>query len=199
MRLECGDAFGLEKSLAYHYGRRSVHIEVACTHCSKTLVFFNKCALLAHARDHKNKGMVMQCTQLFMKPIAVDQMLAPSKPVQSVNQIPCENNTTELSKIQVVLPLYHDRVIRNGFKCSDCNKQMSDSAALAGHYQRMSLESESLVSNVPSSVHFICIFLFAHTLMFCVCFLSANAGVQGLLNVATKQMQLQGPSTHSHS
>ncbi|XP_056622468.1 zinc finger protein 592 [Triplophysa dalaica] len=148
--LECGDAFGLEKSLAYHYGRRSVHIEVACTHCSKTLVFFNKCALLAHARDHKNKGMVMQCTQLFMKPIAVDQMLAPSKPVQSVNQIPCENNTTELSKIQVVLPLYHDRVIRNGFKCSDCNKQMSDSAALAGHYQKMSAESESLVCKVCS-------------------------------------------------
>lgn len=148
--LECGDAFGLEKSLAYHYGRRSVHIEVACTHCSKTLVFFNKCALLAHARDHKNKGMVMQCTQLFMKPIAVDQMLAPTKTVQSVNQTPCENKTTESSRNQAVLPIYPDRVIRNGFKCLDCNKQMSDSTALAGHYQRMAVDSESLVCKVCS-------------------------------------------------
>ncbi|KAK9959076.1 hypothetical protein ABG768_011157 [Culter alburnus] len=147
--LECGDSFGLEKSLAYHYSRRSVHIEVACTHCSKTLVFFNKCALLAHAREHKNKGMVMQCTQLFMKPIAVDQMLAPTKPKQSVNQIPYGNNTTESSKGQAVLPLYPDKVIRHGFKCLDCNKQMSDCTALAGHYQRSS-EAEGLMCKVCS-------------------------------------------------
>lgn len=148
--LECGDAFGLEKSLAYHYSRRSVHIEVACTHCSKTLVFFNKCALLAHARDHKNKGMVMQCTQLFMKPIDVEQMLAPTKPMQLKNQIPCENNRTESCKNQVVLPLYSDRVIRHGFKCLDCNKQMSDYTALAGHYQRISVDSEGLMCKVCS-------------------------------------------------
>ncbi|XP_016376801.1 zinc finger protein 592-like [Sinocyclocheilus rhinocerous] len=147
--LECGDSFGLEKSLAYHYSRRSVHIEVACTHCSKTLVFFNKCALLAHARDHKNKGMVMQCTQLFMKPIAVDQMLAPTKPKQSVNQIPCGNNATESSKSQVVLPLYPDKVIKHGFKCLDCNKQMSDYTALAGHYQRAT-EANGLMCKVCS-------------------------------------------------
>ncbi|XP_016109152.1 zinc finger protein 592-like [Sinocyclocheilus grahami] len=147
--LECGDSFGLEKSLAYHYSRRSVHIEVACTHCSKTLVFFNKCALLAHARDHKNKGMVMQCTQLFMKPIAVDQMLAPTKPKQSVNQIHCGNTTSESAKSQVVLPLYPDKVIKHGFKCLDCNKQMSDYTALAGHYQR-SAEAEDLMCKVCS-------------------------------------------------
>lgn len=147
--LECGDSFGLEKSLAYHYSRRSVHIEVACTHCSKTLVFFNKCALLAHAREHKNKGMVMQCTQLFMKPIAVDHMLVPTKLKQSVNQIPCGSNSTESSKGQAVLPLYPDKVIRHGFKCLDCNKQMPDYTALAGHYQRSS-EAEGLMCKVCS-------------------------------------------------
>ncbi|XP_026143512.1 zinc finger protein 592-like [Carassius auratus] len=147
--LECGDSFGLEKSLAYHYSRRSVHIEVACTHCSKTLVFFNKCALLAHARDHKNKGMVMQCTQLFMKPIAVDQMLAPTKPKKSVNQIHCGNTTSESAKSQVVLPLYPDKVIKHGFKCLDCNKQMSDYTALAGHYQRSTV-AEGLMCKVCS-------------------------------------------------
>ncbi|XP_051579719.1 zinc finger protein 592-like [Myxocyprinus asiaticus] len=148
--LECGDAFGLEKSLAYHYSRRSVHIEVACTHCSKTLVFFNKCALLAHAREHKNKGMVMQCTQLFMKPIAVEQMLVPVKTKQSVNQIPCLNNTTETPKSQAVLPLYPVKVIRHGFKCLDCNKQMSDFTTLAGHYQRSSVDAEVLICKVCS-------------------------------------------------
>ncbi|XP_005159353.1 zinc finger protein 592 isoform X1 [Danio rerio] len=148
--LECGDSFGLEKSLAYHYSRRSVHIEVACTHCSKTLVFFNRCALLAHARDHKNKGMVMQCTQLFMKPIAVDQMLVPTKTsLQSAIQIPCGNTTTEPSKGQVVLPLYPDNVIRNGSKCLECNKQISDYTALARHYQKSS-EDEGLICKVCS-------------------------------------------------
>ncbi|XP_051953754.1 zinc finger protein 592-like isoform X1 [Xyrauchen texanus] len=148
--LECGDAFGLEKSLAYHYSRRSVHIEVACTYCSKTLVFFNKCALLAHAREHKNKGMVMQCTQLFMKPIAVEQMLVPTKTKQYVNQIPYVNNTTESSKSQAVLPLFPDKVIRHGFKCLDCNKQMSDYTALAGHYQNSSVDAKGLMCKVCS-------------------------------------------------
>uniref|UniRef100_A0A8C2DUI8 Zinc finger protein 592 n=1 Tax=Cyprinus carpio TaxID=7962 RepID=A0A8C2DUI8_CYPCA len=150
--LECGDSFGLEKSLSYHYSRRSVHIEVACTHCSKTLVFFNKCALLAHARDHKNKGMVMQCTQLFMKPIAVDQMLAPTKPKQSVNQIHCGSTTSESAKSQVVLPLYPDKVIKHGFKCLDCNKQMSDYTALAGLVSPINelLESQSITCRVCS-------------------------------------------------
>lgn len=81
--LECGDAFALEKSLSQHYGRRSVHIEVLCTLCSQTLLFFNKCSLLRHARDHKSKGLVMQCSQLLVKPISADQMFAAAAPANS--------------------------------------------------------------------------------------------------------------------
>lgn len=142
---ECGDSFGLQRSLAGHYGRRSVHIEVSCTHCAKTLVFYNKCALLAHAREHKNKGIVMQCTQLFMKPIPVDQMFSPSTvehplPVSSAAPAP------QPARSQPVMPLYPDRIIRHGLKCLECNKQMSDYRALAGHYQRQAEETGGLVS-----------------------------------------------------
>ncbi|XP_056138085.1 zinc finger protein 592 [Lampris incognitus] len=147
--LECGDSFGVERSLVYHYGRRSVHIEVACTHCAKTMVFFNKCALLAHAREHKNNGMVMQCTQLFMKPIAEEQMFAPSSSESSVNVDSYASSSSPL-KTQPVMPLYPDNVIRHRLRCLECNKQLSDYMALAAHYQRHSEDIEALVCKVCS-------------------------------------------------
>ncbi|XP_047426431.1 zinc finger protein 532 [Mugil cephalus] len=76
--LECGDSFALEKSLTQHYDRRSVRIEVTCNHCAKSLVFYNKCSLLSHARGHKDKGVVMQCSHLILKPIPADQMISTS-------------------------------------------------------------------------------------------------------------------------
>ncbi|XP_078113076.1 zinc finger protein 592 [Sander vitreus] len=143
--LECGDSFGVERSLAYHYSRRSVHIEVGCTHCAKTMVFFNKCALLAHAREHKNNGMVMQCTQLHMKPIAEEQMFVP---LSAVNM---DSYTSPLPKSQPVLPLYPDNANRHRLRCLECNKQLSDYKALAGHYQRPSDDDvEGLMCKVCS-------------------------------------------------
>ncbi|KAK3571827.1 hypothetical protein QTP86_020572 [Hemibagrus guttatus] len=73
--LECGDAFALERSLARHYDRRSMRIEVTCNLCTKRLAFFNKCSLLLHAREHKEKGLVMQCSHLVMRPVSVEQMI----------------------------------------------------------------------------------------------------------------------------
>lgn len=139
--LECGDSFGVERSLAYHYSRRSVHIEVGCTHCAKTMVFFNKCALLAHAREHKNSGVVMQCTQLHMKPIAAEQMFVP----QGAEPMKRDSYTSSSSKSQPVLPLYSDN-IHHQLRCMECSKQLSDYKALAGHYQRPSEDVEGLVS-----------------------------------------------------
>ncbi|XP_038562023.1 zinc finger protein 592 [Micropterus salmoides] len=142
--LECGDSFVVERSLAYHYSRRSVHFEVGCMHCAKTMVFFNKCALLAHAREHKNNGMVMQCTQLHMKPIAVEQMFVPMS-TEPVNPSPLPS-----PKSQPVLPLYPDNVIRHRLRCLECNKQLPDYKALAGHYQRLSEDVEGLTCKVCS-------------------------------------------------
>lgn len=142
--LECGDSFGLEKSLAYHYNRRSVHIEVGCTHCAKTLVFFNKCALLAHAREHKSSGAVMQCTQLHLRPISEEQMFAPL----SAELVPASPHTLPLlsHKSEPVLPLYPDHVNRHRLRCLECNKQLPDYKALAGHYQKSTEVVEGLVS-----------------------------------------------------
>lgn len=78
--LECGDAFALEQSLARHYARRSLRIEVTCNHCAKRLAFFNKCSLLLHAREHKERGMIMQCSHLVMKPVPVEQMISQLEP-----------------------------------------------------------------------------------------------------------------------
>ncbi|XP_009990268.1 PREDICTED: zinc finger protein 687, partial [Tauraco erythrolophus] len=104
--LECGDSFALEKSLARHYDRRSMRIEVTCNHCTKRLVFFNKCSLLLHAREHKDKGLVMQCSHLVMRPIALDQMIG-----QPDINYSC-------------------------FRCLECKEQCKDKAGLAAHFQQ---------------------------------------------------------------
>ncbi|XP_047239582.1 zinc finger protein 592 isoform X2 [Girardinichthys multiradiatus] len=146
--LECGDSFGVERSLAFHYNRRSVQIEVGCTHCSKTLVFFNKCALLAHAREHKNNGSVMQCTQLHLKPISEEQMFVPLS-TEPVNTGP--HASSLLPPInEPVMPLYPDNVIRHRLRCLECNKHLPDYKALASHYQKMSEDVEGLICKVCS-------------------------------------------------
>lgn len=162
--LECGDSFALEKSLTQHYSRRSVHIEVMCTQCSTTLLFFNKCSLLKHARDHKSKGFIMQCSQLLMKPISLDQMFSPSPTSSSASLAPQMLHSPSPSRkssaasgggggisagAQPALPLYTDplSLIRHGLKCLECNKQAQDYVALAAHYQRISEDNERLVSH----------------------------------------------------
>ncbi|XP_029009148.1 zinc finger protein 592 [Betta splendens] len=146
--LECGDSFGVERSLAHHYGRRSVHIEVGCTHCAQTLVFFNKCALMAHAREHKNNGTVMQCTQVNVKPIAEEQMFVPLSTERAKAHAYASPSAS--CKSQPVLPLYPDNVDYHRHRCLECNKQLPDYRALAGHYQRPSEDVEALLCKVCS-------------------------------------------------
>ncbi|KAM9375475.1 zinc finger protein 592 [Pholidichthys leucotaenia] len=146
--LECGDSFVLEKSLAFHYSRRSVHIEVGCTHCEKNMVFFNKCALLAHARVHKNKGIVMQCTQLNMKPVQEEKMFQPLSSDPG-NMGSYHSPLLSPSKNEPVLPLYPDNVTHR-LCCIECNKQLPDHKALAGHYQKQSDHVEKLICKVCS-------------------------------------------------
>nr|XP_025042977.1 zinc finger protein 592 isoform X1 [Pelodiscus sinensis] len=163
--LECGDSFALEKSLTQHYSRRSVHIEVMCTQCSTLLLFFNRCSLLRHAREHKSKGLIMQCSQLLMKPISLDEMLSPSPTNSSVSLAPqtshfpsslckpsaASGSGTGISTVAYpAMPLYADplRLIRQGLKCLECNKQAQDYVALAAHYQRTSEDNEGLTCQV---------------------------------------------------
>ncbi|KAL7980269.1 hypothetical protein Chor_000090 [Crotalus horridus] len=181
--LECGDSFALEKSLTQHYSRRSVHIEVMCTQCSATLLFFNKCSLLKHARDHKSKGFIMQCSQLFLKPISADQMFSPSPTSSSASSSPPTARLPSLpqkpcaapgggvgspSGAQPALPLYTDplRLIRYGLKCFECNKQALDYIALAAHYQRTSEDNEGL-QNLQVTVPMV-LTNFLFVLRFCI-------------------------------
>ncbi|KAM5292495.1 zinc finger protein 592 [Ctenodactylus gundi] len=158
--LECGDAFALERSLSQHYSRRSVHIEVLCTLCAQTLLFFNKCSLLRHARDHKSRGLVMQCSQLLVKPIAVDQMFAPMTtapasvpPPAATAPAPAPKpgpSPGSASPPPPAFPLYPDpvRLIRYGTKCPECHKYMRDYMVLAAHFQRTSEDTEGLTCQV---------------------------------------------------
>nr|XP_057931743.1 zinc finger protein 592 [Doryrhamphus excisus] len=146
--LECGDSFGLERSLSYHYSRKSVHIEVGCTLCAKTMVFFNKCSLLAHARKHKSNGTVMQCTQLHMKPIAEAHMFAPL----STELVKWDSRSSPSSPLKnhPVMPLYPDNVSHYRQRCLECNKPMVDQRALAGHYQSLSEDKKAFICKLCS-------------------------------------------------
>ncbi|XP_003800424.1 zinc finger protein 687 [Otolemur garnettii] len=159
--LECGDAFSLEKSLARHYDRRSMRIEVTCNHCARRLVFFNKCSLLLHAREHKDKGLVMQCSHLVMRPVALDQMvgqpdITPLLPV-AVPPIPgplilpalgkgegaITSAITTVAPEAPVLPLSVDPPVAPAtsaytcFRCLECKEQCRDKAGMAAHFQQL--------------------------------------------------------------
>ncbi|TMS07978.1 Zinc finger protein 532 [Larimichthys crocea] len=159
--LECGDSFALEKSLTQHYERRSVRIEVTCNHCTKSLVFYNKCSLLSHARGHKDKGVVMQCSHLILKPIPADQMITTSPSSGPPNttgttsqaQAPtCQmpgrvagggSQTAVISApcsapLVAAMPLEDDasKLCRHSLKCLECNEMFQDDSSLAMHYQQ---------------------------------------------------------------
>ncbi|XP_076614726.1 zinc finger protein 532 [Chaetodon auriga] len=167
--LECGDSFALEKSLTQHYERRSVRIEVTCNHCTKSLVFYNKCSLLSHARGHKDKGVVMQCSHLILKPIPADQMIttspssgppnitgttSTSQAPASTSQIPgrvvgAGSQTAVIAApcsapLVAAMPLEDDasKLCRHSLKCLECNEMFQDDSSLAMHYQQASESSE---------------------------------------------------------
>ncbi|TRY69685.1 hypothetical protein DNTS_020248 [Danionella cerebrum] len=124
--LECGDAFALERSLARHYDRRSIRIEVTCNHCSKRLAFFNKCSLLLHAREHKEKGLVMQCSHLVMSPVSVEQMIGQQDPVPIALLSP----TASAVKDNATQSADHS--------CPECQMPFKAKAELAEHFQEES-------------------------------------------------------------
>ncbi|CAI5798514.1 finger 687 [Podarcis lilfordi] len=162
--LECGDAFALEKSLARHYDRRSMRIEVTCNHCTKRLVFFNKCSLLLHAREHKDKGLVMQCSHLVMRPIALDQMIGQPDitPLVSLASL----NASKAAAAAVaqegtasgaathdppVLPLNGsaEQATTNSCQCLECKEPCKDKAGLAAHFQQATASASTVCNACP--------------------------------------------------
>ncbi|XP_061887291.1 zinc finger protein 532 isoform X3 [Entelurus aequoreus] len=168
--LECGDSFALEKSLTQHFERRSVRIEVICNHCSKNLVFYNKCSLLSHARGHKDKGVVMQCSHLILKPIPADQMVTapPYSRLHSITdsfdaqaqpaQTPDPSYVTQSAvisapsniPIEAAMPLEDgaSKLCRHSLKCLECNEMFQDDSSLAMHYQQVLETSGQKTCNI---------------------------------------------------
>ncbi|XP_006891810.1 PREDICTED: zinc finger protein 532 [Elephantulus edwardii] len=87
--LECGDSFALEKSLSQHYDQCSIRIEVTCNHCIKNL-------------GHKEKGVVMQCSHLILKPVPADQMIA--SPTSNTPAVAMSSSSSSSSSSSAALP-----------------------------------------------------------------------------------------------
>ncbi|KAL1259272.1 hypothetical protein QQF64_009849 [Cirrhinus molitorella] len=129
--LECGDAFALERSLARHYDRRSMRIEVTCNHCSKRLAFFNKCSLLLHAREHKDKGLVMQCSHLVMSPVSVEQMIGQQDTVPIGVLAPAVSALSTIKESGVHLAQSSDN------SCPECWSPFKGKAEIVAHFQEV--------------------------------------------------------------
>ncbi|XP_019949054.2 zinc finger protein 687a [Paralichthys olivaceus] len=148
--LECGDAFALEQSLARHYDRRSLRIEVTCNHCAKRLAFFNKCSLLLHAREHKERGLIMQCSHLVMKTVTLEQMIGQQEPTAIGGLSPSLLSSTSAqssSSSGVVLAnttlqkavtnKKAEEVQHTSNKCPECLTQFSSKEEVAEHFQEI--------------------------------------------------------------
>ncbi|XP_035528392.1 zinc finger protein 687a [Morone saxatilis] len=150
--LECGDAFALEQSLARHYARRSLRIEVTCNHCAKRLAFFNKCSLLLHAREHKERGLIMQCSHLVMKPVPVEQMIGQQEPTAvggispSLLSSSSGPSSSLLSQATLNPTSQTHKAISNkkteavqysANKCPECQAQFSSKEEVAEHFQEI--------------------------------------------------------------
>uniref|UniRef100_A0A8D2PEB5 Zinc finger protein 687 n=1 Tax=Zosterops lateralis melanops TaxID=1220523 RepID=A0A8D2PEB5_ZOSLA len=157
--LECGDAFALEKSLARHYDRRSMRIEVTCNHCTKRLVFFNKCSLLLHAREHKDKGLVMQCSHLVMRPIALEQMIGQPDITPLVSlAFPAGKVAQDGGSSGQDVPVMPLGSEQSGsyscFRCLECKEQCKDKAGLAAHFQQVGAVCSTCPMILPNRCSF---------------------------------------------
>uniref|UniRef100_H3DLW2 Zinc finger protein 687a n=1 Tax=Tetraodon nigroviridis TaxID=99883 RepID=H3DLW2_TETNG len=158
--LECGDAFALEQSLVRHYSRRSLRIEVTCNQCTKRLAFFNKCSLLLHAREHKEKGLIMQCSHLVMKPVPVEQMIGqPDSVAMGRSRFPNCNILNGLSPLlsssgqlsvlgqaapnpkptpRKIFSSKKKETAQNiNYKCPECQIQFGSKEELVAHFQEL--------------------------------------------------------------
>ncbi|XP_046906133.1 zinc finger protein 687a isoform X1 [Hypomesus transpacificus] len=153
--LECGDAFALERSLARHYDRRSLRIEVTCNHCAKRLAFFNKCSLLLHAREHKERGLVMQCSHLVMRPVSLEQMIGQqdttpigmlsvspsmssvlSPSVTALTTAPATGSAPQLQK-QPIVSKKAEPMQYGSNKCPECHVQFNSRTEVVAHFQEV--------------------------------------------------------------
>uniref|UniRef100_A0A2K6C0Y1 C2H2-type domain-containing protein n=1 Tax=Macaca nemestrina TaxID=9545 RepID=A0A2K6C0Y1_MACNE len=123
--------------------------------CTDNLIFYNKCSLLSYARGHKEKGVVMQCSHLILKPVPADQMtVSPSSNTStstSTLQSHVGAGTHTVAKIQsgitgtvilapsstpIIAAMPLDEDPSELLKRLECNEVFPDETSLATHFQQ---------------------------------------------------------------
>ncbi|XP_023717504.1 zinc finger protein 91 [Cryptotermes secundus] len=150
---DCGDKFLLESSLLRHIERRSVRISYGCRTCARTVLFYNRCALLAHLRGH----FVEQRDDAASESINIsEERITYGSFALRSNEDSEKNDDMELESDAVSLsPLPKNKILLGPFipmAVDDCGrlihegssqKQKSQASALIVNNQVASHENES--------------------------------------------------------
>nr|XP_002122767.2 mucin-16 [Ciona intestinalis] len=121
---ECGDTFLFNSSLQHHYSRRSITVKVRCVQCNRMLMFFNKCEILKHAREHSDRGDVMQFNGAHLTPIPLHL---------------CQPRTKEYF-LQQAEEREQQKDHGEVFTCTECKFNCSNQAVLDQHFQERAAE-----------------------------------------------------------
>ncbi|XP_076800232.1 uncharacterized protein LOC143445193 isoform X1 [Clavelina lepadiformis] len=144
---ECGDAFIFHANLRRHYGRKSVIVKVHCVQCNQMMVFFNKCEILRHAREHSDQGDVMQFNGAHLTPIT----LALCKPREKEYFLELANEGKEdiIESGTNLINLTKD--------CTECQFVADNKCSLEDHFQRKAVERRTCdICRLP--LHNQCVF-----------------------------------------
>lgn len=126
--VDCGDQFVLETSLSRHLERRSVLAKLSCESCGKLLVYYNRCALLAHIRSHQEKGECSDIRNATVVPLPrelMDGFICPASSSSSENAMAEKTDNTQNSDFQDAL---------NKFRCPECNALVDSAKSRENHF-----------------------------------------------------------------
>lgn len=128
---ECGDVFLLEKSLAWHLQRRSVHVTLNCNCCRKTVTFYNRCSFLGHVRMHREKSQRCDANNAQVSPLPRDMFICGPPPLTSNDhQL---NNHFPMSEMEEH-PSHKSHGSQINPQCSECGHVLANEAALEDHF-----------------------------------------------------------------
>lgn len=140
---ECGELCPDKKSLKNHMKFHKRFKNYKCTECS--IVFSKLKELTAHLRLHKGlkSFKCVQCKEVFTPTSDLDKKFSdrvykhmlthtPAKPLKSSEHL-CEFATSTYVKVENIPKV----IVKNRFKCKDCNRKFSNPRVLADHMQQV--------------------------------------------------------------
>uniref|UniRef100_T1J7D9 C2H2-type domain-containing protein n=1 Tax=Strigamia maritima TaxID=126957 RepID=T1J7D9_STRMM len=150
--LDCGDQFLLESSLKQHLDRRSVYISLNCETCHTLFKYYNRCNLLNHVRNHRDKNEACDVRKADVAPL----------PRELMNTIPLNSakvkgivngsgsgtmfshlatcnvanaNLTRFTESETIVQ--RERETKNSkLRCSECCQFFASPSSLSDHFSR---------------------------------------------------------------